>query len=214
MCLFSFSDIENVDWPTIKNTLSSADSWSICRLGDYFVQTGNKKRPHPTNKTPRKEKMMKNNDQNEKMIKSNGDSSTEDFDMLDDIYTNQPLFRLMPQTTSTTNTNIPAIVEPGKSSDVQLIPKCFSLFISGDDSDKILHHYSTFSIDWFTDNNLEAPLRVIPSKHRSGINSLVEDSSVLDVSCGTIEIEVEPIESFLAIFRSRYHSSTMLADVH
>ncbi len=44
-----------------------------------------------------------------------------------------------------------------------------------------------FSIDWFTDNKPEAPLRVIPSKHRHSINGLIEDSSVLDVSCGTIQ---------------------------
>ena len=41
-----------------------------------------------------------------------------------------------------------------------------------------------FSIDWFTDNKPEAPLRVIPSKNRHGINDLVEDASVFDVSCG------------------------------
>jgi len=45
-----------------------------------------------------------------------------------------------------------------------------------------------FSIDWFTDNKTEAPLRVIPSKHRHGINGLHEDSSVLDSSCGGMKI--------------------------
>jgi hypothetical protein len=45
-----------------------------------------------------------------------------------------------------------------------------------------------FSIDWFTDNKFEAPLRVIPSKHRNGINGLIEDSSVLDSSCGGMKI--------------------------
>lgn len=43
-----------------------------------------------------------------------------------------------------------------------------------------------FSIDWFTDNKPEAPLRVIPSKNRHGINDLVEDASVFDVSSGRI----------------------------
>jgi hypothetical protein len=45
-----------------------------------------------------------------------------------------------------------------------------------------------FSIDWFTDNKADAPLRVIPSKHRHGINNLVEDASVLDSSCGNMKI--------------------------
>jgi hypothetical protein len=111
VCFFSFSDIENVDWPTIKSTLSSSDSWSICRLGDYFVKTGNNKRRHPIGKSPRKEKILKNNDE---IMKSNSDSSTEDFDMLDDIYTNQPLFRLMPQTGNNSIINLQPIVEAGK----------------------------------------------------------------------------------------------------
>ena len=58
---------------------------------------------------------------------------------------------------------------------------CFGL---GDDADKILRSYPMFSIDWFTDNKLEAPLRVIPSKNRHGLNNLVEDSSVFDSSFG------------------------------
>jgi hypothetical protein len=111
---FSFSDIENVDWSTIKSTLASSDSWSICRLGDYFVKTGkNKRRRNPEN-TARKGKFPKN----DPSIVSNSDSnsSTDEFDMLDDIYGNQPLFRLMPQTTNTSagnNINIEPIIEPG-----------------------------------------------------------------------------------------------------
>lgn len=105
--------------------------------------------------------MLKNDDES---MKSNSDSSTEDFDMLDDIYTNQPLFRLMPQTANNSNVNLEPIVE------------------IGDDGDKILRHYSSFSIDWFTDNKQEAPLRVIPSKNRHGINGLIEDPSVHDLS--------------------------------
>jgi hypothetical protein len=107
---FSFSDIENVDWPTIKSTLSSSDSWSICRLGDYFVKTGkNKRRRH-------EEKNHKNNpNDNEPMItNSDSSSSTDEFDMLDDIYGNQPLFRLMPQTVNNSSNNIiQPIIEPG-----------------------------------------------------------------------------------------------------
>jgi hypothetical protein len=111
---FSFSDIENVDWPTIKTTLSSSDSWSICRLGDYFVKTGKNKRRRQNEKSTRKEKLLKNNNNNDQIMRSNGDSSTEEFDMLDDIYQNQPLFRLMPQTTNNSNnTLIQPIVEPG-----------------------------------------------------------------------------------------------------
>jgi len=60
------------------------------------------------------------------------------------------------------------------------------LFISGDDGDKILRCHTTFSIDWFTDNKMEAPLRVTPSKNRSGINGLIEDDSVFNSSNGGI----------------------------
>ena len=48
----------------------------------------------------------------------------------------------------------------------------------GDDADRILRGHTTFSIDWFTDNKNEAPLRVTPSKNRGGINNLIEDESV------------------------------------
>jgi len=118
---FSYSDIENVDWPTIKNTLSSSDSWSICRIGDYFVKTNKNKRRHNQQKD-RKEKIQKNisttkTDDDEPMI-INGDSSssnsgTEDFDMLDDIYGSQPLFRIMPQTVDKFNNDVQPIVGPG-----------------------------------------------------------------------------------------------------
>ncbi|CAF4207350.1 unnamed protein product, partial [Rotaria sp. Silwood2] len=172
-----FSDIENVDWPTIKHTLSSSDSWSICRLGDYFVKTGKNKRRRYDEQKNRKEKMIKNNNNNnEKTMISNSDSnsSTEEFDMLDDIYRNQPLFRLMPQPSNSPNNNtIQPIVEPG------------------DDADKILRRYTTFSIDWFTDNKAEAPLRVIPSKHRHGINGLLEDDSVFNISPGDQDLTLQ-----------------------
>jgi hypothetical protein len=118
---FSYSDIENVDWPIIKNTLSSSDSWSICRIGDYFVKTNKNKRRHNQQKD-RKEKIQKNisttkTDDDEPMIinsdSSSSNSGTEDFDMLDDIYGSQPLFRIMPQTIDKSNNDIQPIVEPG-----------------------------------------------------------------------------------------------------
>ncbi|CAF1633950.1 unnamed protein product [Adineta ricciae] len=171
----SFSDIENVDWPTIKSTLSSSDSWSICRLGDYFVKTGKNKRRRPDENTNRKGKLAKHDLATTSHSDSN--SSTEDFDMLDDIFRNQPLFRLMPQITNNSMNNnnnpIQPIIEPGT------------------DADRILRHYSTFSIDWFTDNKAEAPLRVIPTKNRHGINGLIEDNSVLDSTAGDQEITLQ-----------------------
>jgi hypothetical protein len=58
--------------------------------------------------------MLKNNHNDEIMISnSDSSSSTEEFDMLDDIYGNQPLFRLMPQTSNNSTTNFQPIVEPG-----------------------------------------------------------------------------------------------------
>lgn len=95
----SFSDIETSDWTTIKNTLSSADSWSICRIGDYFVKRNQNKRLRQQNDVddgvfdashPDEDAIMTNND-------SNSENSTDDYDMLDDIYGDQPLFRIMPQ---------------------------------------------------------------------------------------------------------------------
>ena len=100
---FSFSDIETSDWTTIKNTLSSSDSWSICRIGDYFVRRSQNKRRHQQNEKDEQvfnsphndndiedDSMMTNND-------SNSENSTEEYDMLDDIYGDQTLFRIMPQ---------------------------------------------------------------------------------------------------------------------
>ncbi len=97
----SFSDIENTDWTTIKSTLSSSDSWSICRIGDYFVKTNQAKRRHQQQKDQGdKLSNSSNHNEDESMITSgdsSSESSTEDFDMLDDIYGSQPLFRIMPQ---------------------------------------------------------------------------------------------------------------------
>lgn len=56
---------------------------------------------------------MKNNNHEENLSHSNSDHCSKEFDMLDDIFTNQPLFRLMPQLTNNTQTNIQPIVEPG-----------------------------------------------------------------------------------------------------
>ncbi|CAF5180775.1 unnamed protein product, partial [Rotaria magnacalcarata] len=39
-----FSDIENTDWVTIKSILSTSDSWSIVRIGDYFVKKNKNKK--------------------------------------------------------------------------------------------------------------------------------------------------------------------------
>ena len=91
---YSFSDIENIDWTTIKRTLASADSWSICRLGDYFMK---KKRD---NSSP-KEKLPDQLEEDAMIVNEDisSENSMEDFDMLDDIYGSQPLFRIMPQTT-------------------------------------------------------------------------------------------------------------------
>ena len=114
-CIFSFSDVENVDWPTIKNTLSSSDSWSICRLGDYFVRTGKNKRRRSFGDVTGNEKMIQNHNDNEKLM-SNSDcssNSTDEFDVLDDICQSQPLFRLMPQMSNNSTVNIQPIIEPG-----------------------------------------------------------------------------------------------------
>jgi hypothetical protein len=106
----SFSDIENADWTTIKSTLASSDSWSICRIGDYFVKTSQTKRRHQQQKD-QEEKLSNsshNNNEDESMITSgdtSSESSSEDFDMLDDIYGSQPLFRIMPQPTDSFNNN-------------------------------------------------------------------------------------------------------------
>ena len=98
---YSFSDIESADWTTIKSTLSSSDSWSICRIGDYFAKKHRTKQLHQQQKNQGdKLSNSHNNNEDESMVTnedSSSESSTGDFDMLDDIYGNQPLFRIMPQ---------------------------------------------------------------------------------------------------------------------
>lgn len=54
----------------------------------------------------------------------------------------------------------------------------------GIDADRVLRSHTMFSIDWFTDNDTEAALRVTSSKYRSGLNGLVEDESVLNSISG------------------------------
>ena len=109
---------------TIKTTLSSSDSWSIVRIGDYFVKTNKNKRRH-NQQNDGKEKVFKSlstktdetNDEVEVMLVSDDNksscSSMEDFDMLDDIYGTQSLFRIMPQTTNNCSNDFQSIVEPG-----------------------------------------------------------------------------------------------------
>ena len=122
-CLFdcSYSDIEDVDWLTIKRTLSSSDSWSICRLGDYFVKTSqNKRRRHSPDAQGAKSLESRSNS-HEHATATDDDSScssTEDFDMLDDIYGRSPLFRIMPQSSGTTEECAESIVEAGEYSSI------------------------------------------------------------------------------------------------
>jgi len=165
----SFSDIENVDWPTIKETLTSADSWSICRLGDYFVKQGGKmKRRRPQSTRNRREKVLKTS---QSIPLTNGDHDDEDF--LDEIHATERLFRLTPQISTQNDENLRPIIE------------------SNDESNEILRRYSIFSIDWFTDNKADAPLRIIPSKNRHGINGLIEDKSVSESMAGDQDITLQ-----------------------
>ena len=189
--MISFSDIENVDWPTIKSTLSSSDSWSICRIGDYFVKTNKNKNRH-NQERKRKEKLTKDistieKEDEEPMIvsdDSNSHSSTDDFDMLDDIIGNQPLFRLTPQTASLSDNNSQSIIEPGTYLSLERVGKGRESFVEGEDADYVLRCYSTFSIDWFTDNKIDAPLRITSPLNRNRINGLVEDDSVFKSTSG------------------------------
>ena len=111
----SFSDIENIDWITIKATLASADAWSICRLGDYFVRANHHTRQrlmeqqHSTTSVSNGEPMAVNDE-------AESSSSKEDFDMLDDIYASQPLFRLMPQIPENSQDSVQPIIEAGRYS--------------------------------------------------------------------------------------------------
>ncbi|CAM4740025.1 unnamed protein product [Rotaria magnacalcarata] len=160
-----FSDIENTDWVTIKSILSTSDSWSIVRIGDYFVKK-NKNKKSSKQKLHTKENIAddtstNNNNEQEPMVTSHDNvSNTEDFDMLDDICTPQPLYRIMPHTTNDMKNDFQSIIEPG------------------DDAEKILRSHTSFSIDWFTENNRESAFRVTSSMHRSGISGLVDDESV------------------------------------
>ena len=122
-CLFvcSYSDIEGVDWLTIKRTLSSSDSWSICRLGDYFVKTSHNKRRRHSPDAQRAQALESGSNGHDHAPATDDDSScssTEDFDMLDDIYGRSPLFRIMPQPSGTTEQCAESIVEAGRYSSI------------------------------------------------------------------------------------------------
>lgn len=52
----------------------------------------------------------------------------------------------------------------------------------GEETDRILRRFSEFSIDWFTDNKREAPLKVNPSRNYYGFNGLIEHESVRESS--------------------------------
>lgn len=97
-------------WTNIKSTLCSSDSWSICRIGDYFA----KKKRHQRETNPIDDR--------------SSESSLDDYDMLEDIYVNQPLFRLMPQKDEYLNNNqdnCQAII------DISLLNLSFILFVKG-----------------------------------------------------------------------------------
>lgn len=109
----SFSDIENIDWITIKATLASADAWSICRLGDYFVRAS-----HHTRQRLMEQQHSTISNGEPMAVNDEADSSgsREDFDMLDDIYASQPLFRLMPQIPENSQDPVQPIIEAGQYS--------------------------------------------------------------------------------------------------
>lgn len=154
----NFEDVENMHWTNIKSTLCSSDSWSICRIGDYFA----KKKRHQRETNPFDDR--------------SSESSLDDYDMLEDICVNQPLFRLMPQKDEYLNNNQ---------------DNCQAIIDFNDTSDRILRSYRIFSIDWFTDNKFEAPLHVTSSNSRSGINGLIEDASVSNASAGDQDVTLE-----------------------
>ncbi|CAF0764881.1 unnamed protein product [Didymodactylos carnosus] len=99
----NFNDIENTDWPTLKSTLTSQDSWSICRIGDYLAtqqQCQKKKRRHNYQTSNGKEKIQKKTNHNSgRMMIDEIDDDDEGYDILDDML-NKPLYRLSPQNTS------------------------------------------------------------------------------------------------------------------
>lgn len=144
--------------------------------------------------------MMTNDD-------SNSENSTEEYDMLDDIYGSSPLFRIMPQ---------PADSFHSHDNDGQRYQPIIGY---GDDSDRILREHTTFSIDWFTDNKDEAPLRVISSKNLNGINGLIEDESVFKsinggLLTGIILFSLSLNEFIFSLRRSRTESSTMSSIIY
>ena len=105
----------------IVQVLSSSDSWSILRIGDYFIKTNQKRRRHhlhqQTNADDNVSDSMEvhNNDEltgeNENSISID---NVEDFDMLDDICGNQLLFSLMPQIENDLREKAQPIIEFGQ----------------------------------------------------------------------------------------------------
>jgi hypothetical protein len=197
--VFSFTDIEHADWTTMKKILGSCDAWSICRLGDYFVRLQdtkrlNEKKLDEKDECPRRESITNNN---ESMI-INDNSSLNDVDVLENIYGSQPLFRLVPQRSDMSSESMPCIVEQGRTNDechcCNVVCTIASRILD-DESDDILRRHSTFFIDWFTDNHIDALLRVTTSKYVHGIKDLINDESVTTNS--TIGILISNIVSVL-----------------
>ena len=62
------------------------------------------------------------------------------------------------------------------------VPETICIRLLGDESNRILRSYTTFFIDWFTDNNYEAPLRVLPPLERIGLTDLTDDDTALSSS--------------------------------
>lgn len=59
------------------------------------------------------------------------------------------------------------------------VPETICFRLLGDESKRILRSYTTFFIDWFTDNNYEGPLRVLAPIERIGLTDLIDDDTVL-----------------------------------
>jgi len=97
-------------------------------------------------------------------LENNHNKDAEEFDMIEDVYPHRSLFRLMPQSLENRRDLLPAIID------------------QGDETNRILRSYTTFFIDWYTDNSYEAPLRIISTNDRIGLNDLIDDDSVLTSS--------------------------------
>ena len=118
LVLSSFSDIENIDWTIVKATLASSDAWSICRLGDYLVRAKHRtwqlQRESDAQAMQIVTPLISSGESMTINDEADGSSSTESFDMLDDIYASQLLFRLMPQTPQNSLDVVQPIIEAGQ----------------------------------------------------------------------------------------------------